>query len=210
MSDPTAPASATAVIEELQARIDDPQGRPEDLAGFLDARTHAERVAAIRSLGRAHQRKLYARVDGFLPVRLSELVPADRPALAQVRHYGKNTLPLFTEFEKRFCRLPDTDPEKPDRLAGYNFQTLSFVTGPGYYVAVEDEARREVLVDYRQVPEIHPDGWPEIKRNEVGLSRFVYGFMVDTLRRVSQHVTVGSAARKGKDIGSWFMLCQEP
>jgi len=87
---------------------------------------------------------------------------------------------------------------------------MSIVTGPGYYVAVEDEARREVLVDYRQVPAQHPDGWPEIKRNEVGLSRFVYGFMVDTLRRVSQHVTVGSAARKGKDIGSWFMLCQEP
>ena len=42
-----------------------------------------------------------------------------------------------------------------------------------------------------------------------GLSRFVYGFMVDTLRGVSEHVTIGSAARRGKDHGSWFILCRE-
>jgi hypothetical protein len=37
----------------------------------------------------------------------------------------------------------------------------------------------------------------------------VYGFLVDTLRAVSEHVTIGSAARKGKDMGSWFILCRE-
>ena len=59
------------------------------------------------------------------------------------------------------------------------------------------------------MPSEHPDGWPEIRSNERGLSRFVYGFMIDTLRRVSKHVTIGSAARKGKDLGSWFILCRE-
>jgi hypothetical protein len=48
-----------------------------------------------------------------------------------------------------------------------------------------------------------------IQPNERGLSRFVYGFMVDTLRRVSEHVTIGSAARKGRDMGSWFLLTRE-
>ena len=48
-----------------------------------------------------------------------------------------------------------------------------------------------------------------IRSNERGLGRLVYGFMVDTLRRVSEHVTIGSAARKGKDLGSWFILCRE-
>jgi hypothetical protein len=86
---------------------------------------------------------------------------------------------------------------------------MAAVTGPGYFVAVADAQRDEVLVDYRRVPEGHPDGWPSIKRNESGLSRFVYGFMVDTLRGVSEHVTIGSAARKGKDLGSWFVLCRE-
>jgi hypothetical protein len=33
--------------------------------------------------------------------------------------------------------------------------------------------------------------------------------MVDTLRRVSEHVTIGSAARNGRDLGSWFILCRE-
>jgi hypothetical protein len=118
-------------------------------------------------------------------------------------------LPAFTIFEKRFCRPEGADAVKPGELYGFNFQTLAAVTGPGYFVAREDAARPEVLVDYNHVPDTHPDGWPEIRRNERGLSRFVYGFMVDTLRGVSEHVTIGSAARNGKDLGSWFILCRE-
>ena len=69
--------------------------------------------------------------------------------------------------------------------------------------------RPEVLVDYNRVPPAHPDGWPAIRPNERGLSRFVYGYMIDTVRGVSEHVTIGSAARKGKDLSSWFVLCRE-
>ena len=69
--------------------------------------------------------------------------------------------------------------------------------------------RPEVDIDYRELPDVQPPGWPAIKSNERGLGRFVYGFMVDTLRRVSQHVTIGSAARNGKPIHSWFVLCRE-
>jgi hypothetical protein len=98
---------------------------------------------------------------------------------------------------------------KPGELYGYNHQTLSPLTGPGYFVAREDPTRPEVLIDYREVPASHPDGWPEIGPNERGLARFVYGFMVDTLRGVSEHVSIGSAARKGRDLGSWFVLCRE-
>jgi hypothetical protein len=56
------------------------------------------------------------------------------------------------------------------------------------------------------VPNEKPSDWPEIRSNERGLSRFVYGFMIDRLRRVSEHVTIGSAARNGKDLGSYFIL----
>jgi hypothetical protein len=72
-----------------------------------------------------------------------------------------------------------------------------------------DAERGELLVDYNLVPPAHPPEWPAIRRNESGLSRFVYGFMIDRLRGVSKHVTIGSAARKGKDMGSWFVLCRE-
>ena len=48
-----------------------------------------------------------------------------------------------------------------------------------------------------------------MRSNERGLSRFVYGFMVDRVRRVSEHVTIGSAARKGKEMGSYFVLTRD-
>ncbi len=193
--------------EEFRALL---RGRiePAPVARFLDGLSHDERVEATRSTRRDEQRRLYEAVDGFSAVKLVDLVAPGVGAFKTVRHYGKNTLPAFTHFEKRFCRAAEADPESPGELYGFNFQALAAVTGPGYFVAVESE-RDEVLVDYRRVPEAHPDGWPAIRRNEQGLSRFVYGFMVDTLRRVSEHVTIGSAARKGKDLGSWFLLTRE-
>ena len=93
--------------------------------------------------------------------------------------------------------------------AGFNFQALARLTGPGYYVAHADPALPEVLIDYRELPPAAPAGWPPLRRNEVGAARFVYGFMVDRLRRVSEHVTIGSAARHGRDLGSWFLLTRE-
>ena len=194
---------------ELARRLPDPATRPQEISDRLDALDHAERVAAVRSFGRAAQRSLYELVDGFRPLRLEHLVPASVPDFTQVRHYGRNTLPAFSLFEKRFCRPHAADAVKPGELYGFNFQTMASVTGPGYFVAREDAARPEVLVDYNLVPAEHPEGWPEIRRNERGLSRFVYGFMVDTVRGVSEHVSIGSAARRGKDMGSWFILCRE-
>jgi hypothetical protein len=195
--------------EELKVRLRADSIDPREIAAHLDALSSPARIEAARSRGRPEQRRLYAAVEGFRPVRLADLVPAAVGDLATVRHFGRNTLPAFTRFEKRFCRPPGADPEKPDQLYGFNFQTLAPVTGPGYFVAVEDPSRSEVLIDYNRVPPEHPGGWPEIRPNERGLSRLVYAYMVDTLRRVSEHVTIGSAARKGRDLGSWFVLCRE-
>jgi hypothetical protein len=182
---------------------------PRGIARFLDGLTQAERVVAVRALGRPEQRRLYAAVAGALPLHLADLVPAAAADLAPVRHYGRNTLPAFTLFEKRFCRPRGADRQKPGELWGYNHQSTAWLTGPGYFVAYEDPARPEVLIDYTRLPAGRAEGWPEVRGNERGLSRFVYGFMVDRLRRVSEHVTIGSAARHGRDIGSWFVLCRE-
>ena len=195
--------------EEFRGLLSDTVIKPVEVAGFLDGLGHEERVAAVRAVGRGEQRRLYRAVEGFRPLRLVDLVPPATTDLTGVRHYGKNTLPLFSLFEKRFCRGRGADPGEPGELCGFNFQSMAAVTGPGYFVAVEDTQREEVLVDYRRLPSEHPAGWPEIRSNERGLSRFVYGFMVDTLRRVSEHVSIGSAARGGKDLGSWFILCRE-
>ena len=146
---------------------------------------------------------------------MTDMVSAATSAMTGVRHYGKNTLPAFSHFEKRFCRPQDADPQQPDRLWGYNFSPMAWLVGPGYFVLRPDASRGELLVDYNLLPTAtagtaaHPAEWPEIRPNERGVTRFVYGFMIDTLRGVSQHVTVGSAARKGRDLGSWFLLCRE-
>jgi hypothetical protein len=194
---------------ELVGRLRDAVIDRAAVAAFLDGLSHAERVRATRSLGRAEQRRLYDAVGGFRPVGLADLVPPSVADLATVRHYGRNTLPAFTHFEKRFCRPRGADRSKPDRLYGFNFQTLSPLTGPGYFVARDVPGRPEVDIDYRELPDERPPGWPRIASNERGLGRLVYGFMVDTLRRVSEHVTIGSAARNGRPLGSWFVLCRE-
>lgn len=196
--------------EEFLGRLRETPIKMEDLAAFLNGLSHEDRVVAIRSAGRSHQRRLWEAADGFAPVTLPELVPPRVASLTAVRHFGRNTLPVFTRFEKRFCRPVGQDPERPSELWGFNFQSQSWLTGPGYYVAVEDPQRREVLVDYRRVPPEAPPGWPPVRGNERGAARFVYGFMVDTLRRVSEHVTIGSAARRGRELGSWFLLSREP
>jgi hypothetical protein len=193
----------------LRALVAERPVAPARIATLLDGLAPASRVAAVRSLGRGEQQALYAAVAGFLPLRLADLVPPATPDLAPVRHYGRNTLPAFTLFEKRFCRPPGADPRKPGELWGYNHQALAALTGPGYFVAREDPGRPEVWVDYTRVPPSGAPGWPPVRPNERGLSRFVYGFMIDTLRRVSEHVTIGSAARRGREIGSWFVLCRE-
>lgn len=204
------PGDSSGPEAELHGRLATAQPDAEGIARLLDGLDHEQRVAAVRSLGRTQQRVLYRVVEGFRAVTLTDLVPPAREAFATVRHFGRNTLPAFSLFEKRFCRPPEEDAEKPREIYGFNFQTMQPVTGPGYFVAEEDPNRPEVWVDYTRLPAAHPRDWPEIRSNERGLSRFIYGYMVDTLRGVSEHVTIGSAARKGKDIGSWFVLCREP
>ncbi len=194
------------VCAALTAMISDVAVAPAAMAELLDGLADGVRTRIVRRLGRRDQQALYGKVEGFAPLELIDLVPSDRSDLEEVRHLGRNSLPAFTIFEKRFCRLPGNEPAAPEALAGYNFQTMSPVTGPGYFMARDDANTKEVLVDYTRLPDQKPMNWPAVRSNERGLSRFVYGFMVDRLRRVSEHVTIGSAARNGRELGSYFVL----
>src|SRR5262245_63365380 len=59
---------------ELRALAAETPVEPSRLARFLDGLAHAERVAAVRSLRRSEQRRLYDGVAGALPLRLADLV----------------------------------------------------------------------------------------------------------------------------------------
>jgi hypothetical protein len=195
--------------QTLARQLADPGVPMSEIADGLDALETTTRTAVVRRLDGRDQRLLFERAEGHRPLSLVDLVPADRKDLEPVRHFGRNTLPAFRIFEKRFCRPEGESPGRPETLVGYNHQTMSFVTGPGYFVAVEDPDRGEVLIDYTRQPGRVASGWPRVRSNERGLARFVYGFMVDRLRRVSETVTVGSAARNGRELGSYFVLDRE-
>ncbi len=178
----------------------------QSLAARLDAMDPEQRLAFVRATTGATQAKLWAASAGR-GVALGDLVPEEYPAATEVIHFGKNSLPLFSHFEKRFCRVEG----HPDRVYGYNEGALRPWIGPGYFVAHALPGRDGVSVDYRQIPPTTlrlPEGWPALQANETGLQRFVFAGMVDHLRRVSSHVIVGRAEKGGKATNNYFLLCR--
>jgi hypothetical protein len=173
---------------------------------------HDERVDAIRHFGSDIQRRLFDCAEGR-SMTIDDVVPPDVPATTEVIHEGQNTLPVFSAFQKRFCR-PDSEAiedRSRDVLWGYNEQALRLVTGPGYFVAYDDESTGEVCIDYREIPAGRPEGWPEIILNERRLGRFVYAGTVDRLRRVSEHVSIGRAyVDDDEAMDNWFVLVRTP
>jgi hypothetical protein len=174
------------------------------LSAYLDGLASAARIAEARSLTAIEQAHLFARAAGFRRITLDDFVPANAPALAPVIHYGRNSLPVFRMFEKRFCK-PDTGGGE---LWGYNEQRFKAFTGPGYFVA-RPAGDLEVVIDYCEVPPRTPPQWPPILPNSARLSRFIYYRTRDFMRGVSTHVSIGRATREGKPMDNWFVLCRE-
>lgn len=163
------------------------------------------RVEAIRQFNPDHQRRLFAACAGR-SVALVDIVPQNIQPLTEVIHEGQNTLPMFRAFQKRFCRPSDEhQPDNRQVLWGYNHQTFSGITGPGYFVAYDDSDTGELVIDYRELPPERPEHWPPIIENKAKLGRFVYAGMVDRLRRVADGVTIGRAY-KSEPMNAFFAL----
>jgi hypothetical protein len=179
----------------------------EDVGRRLDQLAPAARLEAVRSLGGRAQAELYDAAKGARKLRLEDIVPSQLAPLQEVVHEGKNSLPAFTQFAKVFCRPKNGEARE---LWGYNRsgKLIERAVGPGYYVAYEGPGD-EVLVDYTRLPKGKPAHWPEILANEQRLSRFVYAGMIDALRGVSTHVSIGRAIRNGKVQDNWFVLCRQ-
>jgi len=191
---------------ELRNLIDTHLDLPR-LSKDLDELGHPARVWATRHWDRATQAKLYEAAKGFRPVTLDDYVPPGTAPLTEVRTWGTNTLPAHNHFQKRFCK--PSDASATDHLIGYNFQGLSGFTGPGYYVAHGSAENGEVDVDYTLVPTEKPAEWPAIVPNSARLGRFVYEGMVDVMRGISTHVSIGRARKKQGWLDAWFVLVRE-
>jgi hypothetical protein len=182
------------------------------LRDVLDGLGHVGRLDTIRGWGHAQQEKLYEAASDFKPLTLTDFVPEDVEPMVEVIHWGKNSLPAFTHFQKRFCKPKEVEGE----LWGYNDNhegRHQFATGPGYFVVHApdrtDAAEGEIDIDYRKLPPGKPDRWPAIKPNEAGISRLIYAGMIDVMRGVSKHVSVGRALKGGQFMDAYFVLCRD-
>lgn len=184
-------------------------GSLADLTGLLDNATHDARLAWAYRLGRKEQLALFRLAEGSA-LSVDDCVGAEGEV---VIHTGRNGLGLFNRFQKRFAR-------QGDEVVGYNhndqaggpFNALFVrIVGPGHYVAYDAPDGDGVWIDYRRLPaRQHPD-FPPLIDNDHGTRSLVFGNMVDVLRRVSRHVSIGDAFKDkgpprtlGSRIGSWF------
>jgi hypothetical protein len=176
------------------------------LREVLDGLGHIGRVETIRHWSRGVQAKLYEAAKGFMPVALDYFVPAGTEPLVEIIHHGKNSLPAFTHFQKRFCR-----PKEGEDLWGYNHndEPVNTSVGPGYFVVHAAPDEGEIDIDYTKLPTAKPAAWPEIIPNSARLGRFVYSGLVDRMRGISTHVSIGRGYRNGDIMDAWFVLCRE-
>jgi hypothetical protein len=193
----TSPTTLTSILENSTSTL-------ANLAEHLDALDAEARVREIREMPGRLQLRVWQLAGEAAPYTLDDLVPAALGEGKPVILAGKNSLPMFTHFEKRFARVGG-------KVVGYNHQPMSWITGPGYFTVVaatQPERQKELLIDYTQIPDAGADGWPKIKSNSSGLSYFVYHKLHDYLRRVSRDVVIGEATRMDKPMNSYFLIAK--
>ena len=186
-----------------------PKVELEALAHALDGVGHHGRLQSVVELGKKEMAALYDAAADNPPTTLEDFVPSGVEPMTEVIHHGKNTLPTFSRFQKRFCKPADGEGTS-DQLWGYNHNVawLQTLTGPGYFVA-HPWKDGGIVIDYTMLPPKHPEGWPEILPNTARLSRFIYNNMKDVMRKVSEHVTIGRAQRGDSLMDAWFILVRE-
>jgi hypothetical protein len=195
-------SSSTDVGSTSLARLLDQRAPSREIAAFLDGLGPDARLREVLSITGSKVGRLYDAVADAEPLTLEEFLPASTPG---TRIYeGRNSLPLFSRFQKRFARVRD------GVIVGYNHQTMSAVTGPGFFVVKpasgQGEHGKEMFFDYTVDPPEVPAGFPAFKPNGSGLSRLVYMNMIDYCRRVARGVVVGKAYKLGVDQKAWFSL----
>jgi hypothetical protein len=168
------------------------------LATALDAATEVERLAWLARLPRDQLGVLYD-----LAVGQPRLLPEMHAGEGEVViHQGINSAPSFRHFQKRMVL-------HAGQVKGYNHQPFSWLVGAGTFVVEPSgEVPGELLFDYTGLPREGFPGFPPPRPNTAGLSRFVYGHMIDVLRRVSAHISIGKAYRHGEYAGFHFALCR--
>ena len=160
-----------------------------DIATWLDNQTPDDRLQAIQSLNKAEQRTLFEKCVDTEPLTLDYFCAEPN---VEVIHDGKNSLPAFQLFQKRFVRLED------NRVVGYNHASTMGVIGPGYFVLKETSENQDwtqhgsVVVDYYEVLDANTP-YKHITRSKaiIKVCRCLCTIKCTTLCSVSTHVSIG-------------------
>ena len=166
------------------------------IAQHVDGLEEAQRIEQMYACGAKPQAKLWEAAAGR-DIKTTDFVnESDKTVI----YAGRNTLPVFNYFQKRFWR-----PSDGSEVVGYNHQSMSKFTGPGYFVT-EDGDNGELVFNYVKSVSLCPPAWPEIRPNTGLIPSAVYGHMLDYNRRVTKDMVIGCATKKGKAIGQYYLL----
>jgi len=177
----------------------------QDISALLNSLTPLHRLDEVLEVKGKLIGQLYRLVQGHNTLKTSELLPSGTAAGETYVYEGRNSLPVFSRFQKRLTQTAD------GTIFGYNHQANRIITGPGYFVVKQGDGEREgeVLFDYTEAPPFEPKGWPAIAPNDQGLSRYVFANMHDWVRRVANGVFVGCAFKLGVDQDTYFSLTSQ-
>lgn len=168
------------------------------LATALDAASEEHRLAWLARLPAGQLGVLYDLAEG----RAATVEQMHGAEGEVVIHQGINSLLLFRGFQKRMV-------SHDGQVKGHNHQPWAWLVGDGTFLVVPSpDVEGELWFDYTRLPDSAYPGFPPTKDNRAGLSRFVYGDMIDVVRRVSRDVVIGKAYRHGKFAGQYFALCR--
>lgn len=209
--------SQLQTVPTLKQRLADPSTTLEAIQGHLDSLAFEQQLKECMALGKKEQSRLFELAENN-PCTLDDLVPAGTSPDQQVVFEGKNTLPVFTRFQKIFCRAKDD----PNLLYGFNEGFTRKFIGPGYFVAHMCDvppskphwpAHGASVVNYSMVPpsnDVVVPGWPKVKPNSSGLQMFVYKGTRDFMRKITDDVSIGEAFKGAKPLNNFFTLVRRP
>lgn len=164
----------------------------QSLAELVGGLSEEQRRLQCLSLGPRDQRRLW-QVLSEAPLIVGDLLADGAGVFA-----GRNSLRLFSRFEKRFVLHEGA-------LVGRNVHPLAPLIGPGYFT-VRGSGSAWLEFDYSRVPVGSPTGWPAVKNNLSMGAKPVYGGLRDRVAWVSPDVLIGAAFREGTPLDSYFVL----
>lgn len=193
-------------VRPVKALLAQPDADREAIAARFEGLDLEGKIAEMLTLKTRDQARLWEVCAANAPLTISDLLLDDLDDSATWIWEGVNSLPLFRRFQKRVRKAG------PETAAGYNEQSLRWLTGPGCFTARPCRADEpgSIVFDYTITPTLEMAGCSRILPADRGVSRLVYGGMLDYMHSASPDVLIGRAWCGGKATANYFLLARGP